>query len=188
MLYFIYWVVFSQSKGKWFFWEAPHSGVAETSSHFGGSSSDWLSQKDVWALWGFLREGILWSGLGPLQEQKENHFYNKQIMSWLFFLGGIDCVELQNTRDCSEPAPAHSLFSGWPLISQHWKLLNKPLLVWQMHGWFVHNAQRCFTDNNSKGLSSPHLFHSANRELKTNSENSTVIIITVKLLLWFFKW
>lgn len=44
--------------------------------------------KRMWALREFLREGVLWSGLGLLQEQKENHFYNKQIMSWLFFLEG----------------------------------------------------------------------------------------------------
>lgn len=37
-------------------------------------------------------------------------------------------------------------------------------------------------------MSSPPLFHEANQELKINSENSTVIIIAVKILLWFFKW
>lgn len=147
MFCFVYWVLFSQSKGKWLFsrgttlwcgWKPLHALVA-------AAQTGWA--KRMWALRGFLREGLLWSGLGPLQEQKENHFCHKQITSWLFFFSKeVDCVELRDTRDCSEPAPAHWLFSGWPLISQHRKLLSKPLRVWQMRGWFAHNAQRCFAD------------------------------------------
>lgn len=79
MFYFIYWILFSQSKGRWLFFVRHH--IVEwlkTSSRFGSSSSGWLSQKDVRAP----QRGP------PSKNRRKSTFYNKQIRSWLFFLGG----------------------------------------------------------------------------------------------------
>lgn len=66
-------VPFSQSKGKWFFWEASHCGVLwlKTSSRLGGSGSDWLSQKDVNAARVRQRgRPLIWAGPPPRKEGK----------------------------------------------------------------------------------------------------------------------
>lgn len=72
-------MIFLGGTTLWCGWKPLHALVA-------AAQTGWA--KRMWELWEFLREALLWSALGPLQEQKENHFCNKQIMSWLFFLEG----------------------------------------------------------------------------------------------------
>lgn len=106
-------VLFSRTKGKWFF-ERNHTAECRgwKSLHALVAAAQTGRAKRMWTLRELLREDILSSGLGPLQEQKENHFYNQQITSWLFFPEGSRLCWAASYAWLLRSSPSSDSFQG----------------------------------------------------------------------------